>query len=963
MRESQAFQCLQNENINSTDKTTLIRYQVNRTCILNLYTHTATDKRYHSNTVLLPKTKLPLRLNGKKLIDRDKLLSCSSQFVELYQWQRKHLDGNEFILHDGPPYANGVPHMGHAINKILKDVILRNNTLQGKRVHYVPGWDCHGLPIELKAIANSKDLDALEIRQKARIFASEAIAKQKEAFISWGVIGDWNQAYTTYHPSYIKNQIKQFYNLYQKKLVYRDMKPVYWSPSSKTALAEAELEYKTNHKSTAVTVKVKLHSGLCIASLQEQVFALIWTTTPWTLPSNQAICYNPKLSYSIVQNMVNNEYYLLATNLITDISNKVSAELRIVRSLEGTNLKDISYIHPIYRDKILYFVPASHAVETKGTGLVHTAPAHGPEDYLVALENNMDILSIVNENGRFTSRAGTHLENLYVLSDGTQAILKLLGNDLLHTEEYVHSYPYDWRTNKPVIIRASKQWFIDTNSIKQKALELLKNVKIIPEIHSEVYRHHFESQLQKRPYWCISRQRSWGVPIPVFYLQDTDEVIINEHTIEAICNFVKDSGCDFWWKLSVKEIFQEISGHNLSLHNIKKGEDILDIWFDSGLSWSNVLPDKQVADLYIEGVDQFTGWFQSSLLTSTALRNEAPYKTIYVHGFAVDEKGKKMSKSLGNVINPQDIMLGTKQQKLFGVDTLRWWVACHANQDSIAEVGTTVLQASNDEVQKLRSVLRFAVAGLYDYDSININYNELKLIDKYMLHLIKCYQKEAQEYLNNYYYHKLNAAVMHFLTNSVSALYYNCIKDRLYCDPQNSLSRRSAQYVLYAILQIVTRSIAAILPHLAEELYSHFPLKVLDSFFKTRPFNAPEDWYSEDVLELMHHILNFRKEINKQVGATGKNKHVEMFVNNRQRQKLQEYVDEENFSMEMADIFQVASVEIVDDTVSMEEYKVKITTSNVHNCPRCRRFLSKNFDELCYRCHLVVSNAKAIIVN
>ncbi|KAI4470426.1 soleucyl-trna synthetase [Holotrichia oblita] len=942
----------------------IIRNHVNKIC--NTFCTKSSAEKSYTHTVLLPKTKLPLRLEGKKLVDRDKLLSSSLQFTELYQWQRNHLEGNEFTLHDGPPYANGVPHMGHAINKILKDVILRHKILQGNKVHYIPGWDCHGLPIELKATTNNKALDSVKIRQKARAFASETIVKQKEAFLSWGVTGDWDNAYATYHPAYIKNQIQQFYKLFQKQLIYRDVKPVYWSPSTRTALAEAELEYNPVHKSKAVTVKVKLNSIPSVINVQEPIYALIWTTTPWTLPSNQVICYNSNLSYSIVKNIKNNELYICATNLISEISSKLGSDLRLIQSVDGASLKDVTYVHPIYKNKILCFLPALHVIDLKGTGLVHTAPAHGPDDYLVALENNIDVLNIVNDAGEFTSEAGPDLNGAFVLTDGIEIVLKLLGNDLVHVEDYIHSYPYDWRTKKPVILRASKQWFIDTKSIKQKALELLENVKIMPDTQNAVYRHHFKTQLQKRPYWCISRQRSWGVPLPMFYLKDTDDYIITEDTINTICKFIDKGGCDFWWNLSVKDILKEIPSlkDHLNSDNIIKGEDILDIWFDSGLSWSSVLPDKQVADMYLEGVDQFTGWFQSSLLTSTALRNKAPYKAIYIHGFAVDADGKKMSKSLGNVVNPQDIILGTKHNKAYGIDSLRWWVVCHENQDSTAKVSTTALQASNDEVQKLRSVLRFAIAALHDYRNVNINYKDLKLIDKYMLHLLACYQKEVQKYLENYQYHKLKALVINLLTNSVSALYYNSIKDRLYCDPENSSNRKSAQYVLSAIFLIVARSIAAIVPHLAEELYAHFSLKEADSFFKTTEPNIPQEWYSEDVLKMMNYILDFKKHINKLIGAVGMDKHIVMFMNKNQFKNLKEYVGEDSLSMDIADILQVASVEIVEDEgINTEEYKFNIIKSNRNICPRCRKFLSNNMDTLCYRCNVVVGDIKVGAVN
>ncbi|XP_022911391.2 isoleucine--tRNA ligase, mitochondrial isoform X1 [Onthophagus taurus] len=901
----------------------------------------------YSHTVLLPKTKFPLRIEGKKLVDRDNAINKSSSFVNLYNWQRNNLKGDEFILHDGPPYANGETHMGHAINKILKDTIIRSNILEGRKVHYVPGWDCHGLPIELKAVSNSQGLKPIKIREKARKFATTTIETQKKSFMSWGVCADWENPYKTFNNEYIKNQIQQFYKLYEMKLVYRDVKPVYWSPSTRTALAEAELEYKDNHKSTAIIIKLKLNQIPDVLKEHKNIFALIWTTTPWTLPSNQAVCYNPNLSYSLVQNQTSLEHYILSTKLIEDVSKKLGSELTVLNTFQGSAFENTTYFHPIYKNKELSFLPSNHASETKGTGLVHTAPAHGPDDFLVALKNNLQIISLVDEDGKYLDSAGSELTQKYVFAEGLDTVLNMTKSDTLNTEDFIHSYPYDWRTKLPVIIRASKQWFIDTNRIKQQAVDALSNVEILPKINSEMHKQHFKNQLLKRPYWCISRQRCWGVPIPVFYNKESEDVIISKDTINHFCNLIDKHGSNFWWSLPEKDIVPESILKKQS--NIKKGEDILDIWFDSGISWSSVLPKDKIADIYLEGVDQFTGWFQSSLLTSIALQEKAPFKTIYVHGFAVDENGLKMSKSLGNVINPQDILEGCKSHKAYGIDTLRWWVACHANQDTITEVSSNVLQASNDEVQKIRSVLRFALSTLSDYNGEIVDYESLCLIDKFMLHVLLQYDRQVTEHLKFYQFNKIGKSIINLLTNTVSAQYYTAVKDRLYCEPENSISRRSSQFVLLNLFLITLRSISPIVPHLAEELYLHFPLKQADSFFQTEKARVDPKWESLEIENVMNVIFDLKKEVNKTVGANTVNKRIVIGLDEELKKEVEKYTLGNG---ELLDILQVAEIEL---NTKLDGTSIEVHDTKLCCCPRCRKFASSMSDALCKRCNEVIN--------
>ncbi|KAF6212620.1 hypothetical protein GE061_013146 [Apolygus lucorum] len=582
--------------------------------------HTKDPKKF-SHTISLPKTRFPHRLTAEKRVEIDTEVIKNHGFSELYSFQRGKAANQEFVLHDGPPYANGVPHLGHAINKILKDIVIRWNFLCGKKIHFIPGWDCHGLPIELKVTSseNLKSLKPLEIRRKAREFALRTIAEQKHVFRSWGIMADWDSpdgCYRTFDHSYVTNQLEQFYKLYEKGLIYRNLKPVYWSPSARTALAESELEYNSNHKSTATTISFRVLNAPDSWIGGDDLFALIWTTTPWTLPANQAISYNPDLNYSIVQGGSGHRF-LLATSLVSDVSDKLGVKLVPIMHVKGEALKNLKYEHPISRTPHSFY-PGAHVTADVGTGLVHTAPSHGHDDFLIGINNNLELKCMVDEEGCYTSDAGHDLRGLNVLHEGNKKILKLLRENILHKEDYIHSYPYDWRTKCPVIIRSSLQWFIDTNSIKKSAIEALQQVEILPTRNVE----GMIAQMERRPYWCISRQRSWGVPIPVLY--DNDQPVVNSELIQHYKCLASKHGTDFWWTLPVEQLIPKALYHSMDPRKLTKGQDILDIWLDSGLSWSSVLEGK-TADVYLEGVDQFTGWFQSSLITSVALQGKAPF--------------------------------------------------------------------------------------------------------------------------------------------------------------------------------------------------------------------------------------------------------------------------------------------------------------------------------------------------
>ena len=845
----------------------------------------------YKDTLNLPKTDFPMKAN---LAVRELDFLKAWREGKIYEKiNERGKDRPTFILHDGPPYANGHIHIGHALNKILKDIIVKSKTMEGFRAPYVPGWDCHGLPIELqvdKDLKGKKEtMPKAEFRQYCRDYAAKFVEIQKEEFVRLGVLGDWDKPYVTMDYAYEAAIVREFGRFVGNGGVYKGKKPIHWCASCVTALAEAEVEY-ADHASPSVYVKFALDDSLAAwakdknpkaedtlkklkeASNGRAVFAVIWTTTPWTIPANLALSVNPKFHYDLINLPGEDDLWLVAEELMEPFINAVAKERKLTHGedtatklmgrFKGSELEGLNFRHP-FIDRLSPVLVGEHVTAEAGTGIVHTAPGHGQDDYEVGLKYGLDIYTPVDDKGLFKPDV-EFFAGMHVFKANEPIIAKLRElNALLASEKVSHSYPHCWRCKNPVLFRATEQWFIsmEKNDLRAKALEYVEKVNWIPKWG----RDRMQGMVEGRPDWCISRQRTWGVPITVFQCKSCGTRLMDEAVVEHVASLVEKSGADIWFSMKPEELLpQGTKCGKCGKSDFAIESDILDVWFDSGVSQAAVLKKRPglswPADMYLEGSDQHRGWFQSSLLTSVGTVGEAPYRSVLTHGFTVDGAGKKMSKSKGNVVAPQKVIDG------YGAEILRLWVSASDCTEDI-RISDEILKRLSEAYRKIRNTARYILGNLYDFDpdKDRVAYAEMVEIDRWALGRLSQLNRKIREAYDSYEFHVIYHALHNFCAVDMSAYYLDLLKDRLYASKPGSPERRSAQTAMYEILSGMTRLMAPVLSFTAEEVWAFMPATKdkeesvhMAAFPEMRP-----DWDDAALEGLCQKILAYRTEFDK----------------------------------------------------------------------------------------------------
>ena len=808
------------------------------------------------NTLNMGKTKFKMRGN---LPVREAQWQKEWEENKLYEQRLKLNKGKpRFDLHDGPPFANGNIHIGHAMNKVSKDIIVRFKNMNGYYAPYVPGWDTHGLPIEqqlTKQGVDRKKMNLADYRQLCQDFASKEVKKQMTDFKRLGVMGDWDHPYITYQPEYEAEEIRVFGKMYEKGYIYKGKKPVYWSPSSESTLAEAEVEYH-DIKSPSIYVSFPVKDGKGILDPKNTYF-LIWTTTPWTIPTNQGITVNPGFDYSVAQ--VGDKRYVVGTDRLAAVAEELGwKDYEVVQHLKGTEMDHMVAKHPLYdRDSIL--MNAMHVTASDGTGLVHTASGFGEDDYNVAQKYGIPVYSPMDDKGCFTEDINDpDLVGLFY-DDANKVVsekLKKSGN-LLKLSFFTHSYPHDWRTKKPVIYRATTQWFASVEKFRQQILDQIDKVKFTPS-WGQLRLHNM---IKDRGDWVISRQRAWGVPLPIFYAEDGTAIVTPE-TIEHIAQIFAKEGSNAWYRRSAKELLPDgFTSEHSPNGKFTKEKDILDVWFDSGSSHQAVMakrPDLNFpCDLYLEGSDQYRGWFNSSLITAVAATGKAPYRGILSQGFVLDEKGHKMSKSLGNVISPNDVI------KQMGAEIIRLWVVSVDTTSDVA-VSQNILRQTSESYRKIRNTFRYMLANTSDFDpqTNRVAYEDLNSIDQYIEVKLNDLVKICLDSYERYDFNNVYKKIFAFISNDLSAFYLDFAKDVLYIESKNSHARRSMQTVIYDAAVKLAKVLTPVLPHTMEEVWSF--LKEKEDYVQLAEMPEIEHYANHDeLLDNWKKFMNFRDDVLK----------------------------------------------------------------------------------------------------
>ena len=911
-------------------------------------------------TLNLGKTAFPMRAG---LPNKEPIWQKEWEDAKMYQRRQELNQGKpHFTLHDGPPYANGNIHVGHAMNKISKDIIVRSKSMSGFRSPYVPGWDTHGLPIE-QVLTNKgvkrKEMTVAEYREKCKEYALSQVDKQRNDFKRLGVSGDWEHPYITLDPEYEAAEIRVFGKMAEKGYIYKGLKPIYWSPSSESSLAEAEIEYK-DVKSPSIYVAFNVADGKGL--LDNETAFVIWTTTPWTLPANLGISVNPDFTY--VEVKADGRKFVIAKDLLATVKEAVGwEEVEVLREFSGEKLDRMTAQHPFY-DRTSLVMLGDHVTLDAGTGLVHTAPGHGEDDYIVSRKYDLPVISPVDSRGVFTDEA-PGFEGIFY-DKANPMITELLEEKgaLLKLDFFTHSYPHDWRTKKPVIYRATPQWFASISKFRQDILDEVEKVDwLIPWGKTRLY-----NMIRDRGDWVISRQRAWGVPLPIFYAEN-GEAIITPETIEHVANLFAEHGSNIWFMREAKELLPAGFTHPGSPNGeFTKETDIMDVWFDSGSSHEGVLREREEltfpADMYLEGSDQYRGWFNSSITTSVAINGVAPYKSIISQGMVLDGEGRKMSKSLGNTILPEKVI------NQMGADILRLWVSS-VDAEADVRVSMDILNQVSEVYRKIRNTMRFLLANTSDFNPAEhtVAYADLRSVDKYMtVRLNQVIQEIRENGYEKYNFMHIYRTVMNFLTVDLSSFYLDFAKDVVYIEAENDYQRRCMQTVFYQTLVSLTKLLTPIIPHTAEEIWSF--LQEEEEYVQLAEFPGYETFTNEEeLMDTWAAFMDFRDNVLKALEEArhskliGKSLEAKVTVYpNEQIRQLMTAVDADIAQLLIVSDFEVSKEVAPSEAVQFEDMAILVEKAEGETCDRCRSVRQdvgsdEKLPTLCGRCaHIVEEN-------
>ena len=866
----------------------------------------------------------------------------------------KNKDSESFVMTDGPPYANGNIHMGHTLNKCLKDFIIKYKNMAGKHSPYIPGWDCHGLPIEhnitKKLGGKIREKTDKEIRLLCREEANKWVNTQKEQFIRLGILGDWQEPYLTLNADYEAEEVREFGRILKNGTLFRGQKPVYWCIPLQTALAEAEIEYQ-DHTSPSIYVRFPYEPDKKFGEFNKPVSCVIWTTTPWTLPANQGICLHPDFEYGFFEG--DGEFLLIAKEMQEFFEKDSGLELKApTQFFKGSEFENEKARHP-FADRSSLFILGEHVTLESGTGCVHTAPGHGQDDYIVGLQYKLPVLSPVGPNGRFTKEAPKYEGQL--IWEANDVIVEDLKNSghLVAFKKINHSYPHCWRSKSPLIFRATSQWFIRMDdksyNIRQKALDELDNINFVPEWGVK----RLTSMIENRPDWCISRQRNWGVPLPVFYCTKCEEPHLDLESIEKVAAAMeKGSGIEAYYDTPIEDFIGSDTKCSSCGHGeFKKGKDILDVWFDSGICHAAVQRKREgltfPSDLYLEGSDQHRGWFQTSLLTAVASTGQSPFKTLLTHNFVNDEKGRKMSKSLGNVVDPLKII------KSSGAELLRLWTASqdYGQDMNYSQEG---FQRVTETYRRLRNTMRFLLGNIgdFDYEKDAVAYNDLQPLDQWILNRFHEFMNENEQYYEKFEFYKVYHSLNNFFTVDLSNHYLDIIKDRLYTAGKESVQRRACQTVLFELTSSLIKMMAPLTSFLSEEAYSHFQGASRSSVFEESYPQPKSQWQNETIGSDFSHLFEVREVITKELETMRKNKEIgsslEAQVTIEADKKTLELLNK--YSSHIREFLIVSQVQWNEAS----ELKISATKASGEKCPRCWHYAElqdlQPFGKICPKC-------------